>query len=130
MVRFLALSFVVLLSAQATPAFAQVNINVTGQLSGGNFINAVCSVSKSGQVGGTGVLYGVNPSNGYRYQYPFAITNMSTATGKLVLTGSFVSVPGSVVTLSASVPSGPMAFTYVINGNSYTMTGTGQVSVK
>ena len=128
MVRFLALSLTVLLTAQAAPAFAQ-SINVTGKLSGGNYVNAVCSVGANGQISGTGVLYGMNASNGYTYKYPFAITKGSTTSGKLVLTGTLVGA-GYPVTLTCSVPSGPMTFAYVVNGNTYSFTGTGTVSVK
>jgi hypothetical protein len=131
MVRFLVLSCVLLFSAPASPALAQVKfINVSGQLSGGSFVAAVCSVSSSGQINGTGVLYGMNPGTGYTYKYPFAISKGSTASGKLVLTGTFAGVPGSVVTLSASVPSGSMTFIYVVNGTSTTLTGNGTVSAK
>ena len=129
MVRFLILSLTVLLTAQAAPAFAQVkSIDVTGQLSGGNFVSAVCSVGATGQITGTGVLYGTNSSNGYTYKYPFIIKQGSTASGKLVLTGNFAFVGGYPVTLSASVPNGPLTFSYVVNGKTYTMTGTGTVT--
>ncbi len=49
---------------------------------------------------------------------PFAITGVQ---------GNFVNI-GYPLTLTASVPSGPMSFTYVVNGKSYTLTGTGTVT--
>ena len=73
------LRFAVLIAAVvAAPAFAQ-SINVQGKLNDGNFVNAIASVGVNGQVGGTGVLYGVNPSNGYQYKYPFSINRLATA---------------------------------------------------
>ncbi len=108
---------------------AQVNINVTGQLSGGNFVLATCSVGSNGQVSGTGVLYGTNPSNGYTYKYPFTINKLATTSGKLVLYGNLVGA-GYPVTLVASVPNGPMSFSYVVNGNVYSLSGTGTVTTK
>lgn len=128
MVRFLALTFAIVLTAQAAPAFGQT-INVSGQLSGGNFVNVVCSVGSNGKISGTGVLYGVNPSNGYTYKYPFTVANGSTTSGKLVLTGTLVGA-GYPVTLTCSVPSGPMVFAYVVAGKTYSFTGNGTVSVQ
>ena len=130
MLRSLVLSMAVLLTAQAAPAFAQVtSINVTGKLTDGSSVSAVCSVGNTGQIMGTGALFGVNPSNGFAYKYPFSITKGSTASGKLVLTGTLAGA-GYPVTLSASVPNGPLTFTYVVNGKSYTMTGVGAVTAK
>ena len=127
--RYLILSATILLLAQASPALAQVKtINVTGQLNGGNFVSATCTVGNNGQFSGTGVLYGTNPSNGYSYKYPFTISGGSTASGKLVLTGKMTA--GPAVTLSATVPNGAMSFSYVIGGKTYTYTGTGTVTVK
>ena len=85
------------------------------------------------------VIHGETLALPYEVRYVYLMSTLWTLgpagsipefAGKLVLTGSFVSVPNSVVTLSASVPSGPMTFTYVVNGNSYTLTGSGAVSVK
>ena len=128
MSRILVLSTAFLLAEQTAPAAGPVtSIAVSGQLSGGNYVSATCAVSNLGQVNGSGSLYGTNPSNGYSYNYAFSITKLSTASGKLTLTGKFTS-NGSPVTLTASVPSGPMSFTYVVNGKSYTYTGTGTVT--
>jgi len=127
MVRLLALAFTVLLTAQAAPAFGQV-ITVSGQLSGGNFVNVVCSVGADGQISGTGVLYGVNPSNGYTYKYPFTVTKGATTSGSSSCMGPLVGA-GYPVTLVTSVPSGPMSFSYVVAGKTYTLTGSGTVSV-
>jgi hypothetical protein len=131
MVRNLALSFAILLTAQAAPAFAQVtSVTVAGQLVGGNNVSAVCTVSNTGQFSGSGVLSGVNPSNGYAFSYPFTITKGTTASGKLVLTGNFAFPGGYPVTLSASVPNGPLVFSYVVAGKTYATAGTGTVTAK
>jgi len=128
MVRSIILSLAVLLTALAAPAFAQTSINVQGSLSNGSNVAAVCSI-KNGQVSGTGVLYGINPANGYTFRYPFAITSLSTAKGQVILGGNIVgtNIP---VTLSATVPNGPLSFAYVVNGTTYTLTGMGTVTVK
>jgi len=128
MVRVLALVLGVVLSAQAAPAFAQ-SVNVFGKLDNGNFVNAVVSKGANGQFSGTGVLYGVNPSNGYRYQYPFSINRLATAPGQVILTGNMIGA-GFPVTLTATVPNGPLTFSYVVNGKTYTMAGTGSVTIK
>lgn len=136
MVRFLALSLTVLLTVQATPAFAQ-SITVNGKLSGGNSVSAVCSVGATGQITGNGVLSGTNPRNGYTYKYPFTITEEpfeyqrkgAITSGKVVLTGTLVGA-GYPVTLSATVPSGAMTFSYIVKGQVITMSGTGTVTVK
>ena len=73
------------------------------------------------------MLYGTNPSTGAAYRYPFTISKGSTATGKLVLTGKIVN--GPPMTLSCSVPNGPMVFSYVVNGNTYSLAGQGTVTV-
>ncbi len=126
--RVLVLSAVVLL-ALAPSAMAQpTTINVEGKMSNGGFVNAVCSISKTGQITGTGVLYGQNPGTGATYKYPFTISKGTTAQGKLVLTGKLAA--GPPVTLTASVPNGPLVFSYVVNGNTYSLTGQGTVSVK
>ncbi len=131
MVRFLVLSLTVLLTALAAPAFAQAaSINVNGKLANGAYVQAVCSVGADGTISGTGVLFGTNPSNGYKYSYAFVIKSGSTASGKLVLSGNFAFAGGYPVTLSASIPNGPLTFTYIVNGSSYTTNGVGIVSVK
>jgi hypothetical protein len=128
MSRILVVSAAILLAEQAAPAAGPVTlIAVSGQLSGGNFVSATCAVPTPGQIGGARRLYGTNRSNGYSYSYAFNINQLSTAGGKLTLTGKFTS-NGAPVTLTASVPSGPMSFTYVVNGKSYTYTGTGTVT--
>ncbi len=70
MVRSILLSLAVLVTTQVAPALAQTNINVTGKLTGGNFVLATASVSNTGQVSGTGVLYGMNPTTGSTYKQP------------------------------------------------------------
>ena len=117
---------VVLLLSQASSAMAQT-IKIEGQLAGGNNISAVCTIN-NGQITGTGVLYGTNPSNGYKYSYPFTISKGTTAQGKLILTGKIVNGPD--MKLSASVPNGPMVFSYVVNGATYSLTGQGSVIVQ
>lgn len=127
--RFFVLSAAVLLTAQAEPALAQVTaINVHGKLSNGNFVSAACTVGINGQVTGTGVLYGTNPSNGYTYQYPFTINKASTAPGVIYLSGNFTA--GPPIVLRATVPNGPLVFTYLVGGTNYTLTGTGTVTFK
>lgn len=122
------LSVAILLAGQVARAAGPVtSIAVDGQLSGGNNVSAACTIPKPGQITGTGSLSGTNPSNGYKYSYPFYINKLSTASGKITLSGNFVNI-GYPVTLTASVPSGPMSFTYVVNGKSYTLTGTGTVT--
>lgn len=125
MVRVLVLSLAALLAVQAAPAFAQVtSITVTGQLASGNTVSVVCSVSNTGQISGSGVLGGGATS------YPFTITKASTVSGKLVLSGTFA-VPGAYpVTLYASVPNGPLVFSYVVNGKNVTMAGIGIVTAQ
>ena len=127
MKRFLVLSAFVLLSAQASSAVAQATtINISGKLSDGSFVDVVCQVGANGQITGTGVLYGVN--NGFTYKYPFAVTSGTTAQGKLILTGKVVG--GPPVTLSVSVPNGPMVFSYLVNGKTITLTGQDTVIVQ
>lgn len=103
-------------------------IQVDGQLAGGNFVTATCSVGNNGQITGTGVLYGQNPVTGATWRYPFAVTQGTTAQGKLILKGA---IPGGpAVTLSASVPAGAMVFSYVVGANTYSLAGQGTVVVK
>ena len=128
MFRFLAMALTVVLATQAAPAFAQ-SINVSGKLSNGNSVTAVCSVGANGNISGTGVMSGTNPSSGYSWSYPFIINKGVTKTGKLVLTGTFVGA-GYPVTLSATVPNGPLTFSYIVKGQVVTMSGTGTVTVK
>ncbi|MEK6262442.1 MAG: hypothetical protein AABP62_27910 [Planctomycetota bacterium] len=129
--RILVLSVALLLTAQAAPAAAPVTaIGVVGQLSGGNKVSASCTVGKTGLITGAGSLSGTNTSNGYKYSYPFNITRGSTASGKLVLTGKMTGANGYPVTLTARVPNGAVSFAYVVNGTTYTLTGTGTVTVK
>lgn len=125
MVRLLALSFAILLAAQTSPAFAQVtSIKVAGQLAGGYNVSVVCSVSNTGAFSGSGAL-----SAGYT-SYPFAIKQGSTTSGKLVLTGNFTVGGGYPVTVSASVPNGPLTFSYIVNGQVIVMNGVGTVTAK
>lgn len=128
MLRILGLSAVLLLTQTSLVMAQSYTITVQGQLSGGNFVNAVCTTGPNGQFTGTGVLYGTNPSTGTTYQYPFTVTKGSTATGKLVLTGKMTA--GPEVTLTTTVPNGPQTFKYVVNGKAYTLTGQGTVTVK
>lgn len=130
MTRNLVLFVAVFLTSQAAPvARADTKISVKGQLSGGAYVLAECTVSNTGQVGGTGKLFGTN-ANGYAYAYPFTIKRVSTANGKLILSGNFAVTGAPPVTLTASVPSGPQTFNYVVNGQTITMTGQGTVTVK
>ena len=129
MTRVLVLSAFTALFALATPAQAQpTSIKVEGQLAGGNFVTASCTISNTGQITGTGVLYGQNPANGYMYKYPFVVTKGTTAQGKLILSGYVVGGPN--FSLSSTVPAGAMVFSYVVNGNTYSLPGQGTVSVK
>ncbi len=84
--------------------------------------------ANNGQITGKGVLYGQNAVNGYVYQYPFTITKGSTATGKLVLTGQIAG--GPAISLSSSVPSGAMVFSYSVNGKVYSLAGQGTLVLK
>jgi hypothetical protein len=118
----------VVLTAQAAPAVAQ-SVNVAGKMSNGAYVQAVCSVGSNGKLTGTGSLFGTNPANGFAYKYPFIISNGSTGPGTLTLTGTIAGT-SYPVTLTATVPNGPMTFTYVIGSNSYTLTGIGKVTVK
>ena len=126
MCRLLALSAAVLL-AQASSALAQpTSIGVQGQLSGNNFVTVSCTVGNNGQITGSGVLYGKNPQTGaITYSYPFAVSRATTTGGKLVLTGKMAA--GPAVTISATVPNGPLVFSYVVNGVTYSLTGQGTV---
>ena len=131
MKRILVLSFaaMALLVAQASSArAANPTIQIDGQLAGGNFVTATCTVGNNGQISGTGVLYGQNTVTGATYKYPFAISKGSTATGKLVLTGQIAGGPS--VSLSSSVPNGVMVFSYVVNNNTYSLAGQGTVVLK
>ena len=94
-----------------------------------NTLQAVCTISKTGQITGTGVLYGQNPVSGATFKYPFTITKGVTASGKLVLTGTIAGT-NFPATLTTTVPNGPLTFSYVVNGSTYSMTGTGTVMVK
>ncbi len=128
--RILVLSVALLLTTQAAPAATPASaISVVGRLSGGNNVSASCTIGKTGLITGAGSLSGTNTSSGYKYSYPFTITKGSTASGKLVLTGKMTGV-NYPVTLTASVPNGPMSFAYVVNGKTYTLTGTGTVTLK
>jgi hypothetical protein len=117
---------VLLLLSQGSAAMAQ-SIKVEGQLSGGNNVYIVCTIA-NGKITGTGALYGTNPSNGYKYSYPVTITQGITAQGKLILTGKLAGAYD--LTLTSSVPNGPMVFSYAVNGSTYTLTGQGTVTVK
>ncbi len=126
--RILVLSVAMLLTTQAAPAAAPASaISVVGKLSGGNNVSATCAIGKNGAITGAGSLTGTN--NGYKYSYPFTITKGSTATGKIILTWNMTGV-NYTETLTASVPSGAMSFAYVVNGKTYTLTGTGTVTIK
>jgi hypothetical protein len=130
MKRMLVLSAaaLVLLVAQASSArAANPTIQVDGQLAGGNFVTATCTVA-NGQITGTGVLYGQNAVTGATYRYAFAITKGVTANGKLVLTGQIAG--GPALSLSASVPSGAMVFSYIVNNKTYSLAGQGTVVLK
>lgn len=129
MKRFFVLSAIMLLALQASPAFGQVSsITITGQLSGGNFVAANCTVGNNGQITGAGVLYGTNPGTNSTYKYPFTISSGFTGKGTLTLTGKMAAGPD--VTLTTTVPNGPIVFSYVVNGKTYSLTGQGQVTVK
>ncbi len=117
---------VLLLLSQGSAAMAQT-VTIEGQLSGGNNVHVVCTVA-NGQLTGTGALFGTNPSNGYKYSYPIAITHAATGQGTLALTGTLGGVAN--MTLTSTVPNGPMVLSYVVNGNTYTLTGMGIVTVK
>lgn len=124
MIRFLVLSLAVLLVAQAAPALAQTtSITVKGKLTDGNYVSAEVAVGKNGQVSGSGALIGTN------FSRAFTITKASTTTGKLVLTGTITgaNIP---VTITATVPNGALSFSYLVNGNTYTLTGIGIVTAK
>ncbi len=130
MVRFLVLSLSLMLTAQAAPAFGQVtSITVKETFSNGNIVSAVCSVGKNDQVSGTGIYSGTNPRNGYKWKYPFTINKFSSASGKIILTGTLDGV-GYPVTLTASVPNGPASFAYAVKGVTYSYSGTGTVTLK
>lgn len=130
MSRFLFATVAILLATQAPLSAGPVTqIYVTGKLSGGNFVVATCSVSNTGQVTGTGVLYGMNTQTGTTYSYPFVITQGVTGPGTITFTGA-IAGGGPPITLMATVPAGPIAFTYVVNGNTYGYTGQGTVSTK
>lgn len=117
---------VLLFLSQGSAAMAQTVV-VEGQLSGGNNVAIVCNIA-NGQITGTGTLYGTNPSNGYKYSYPITISRGTTAQGNLVLTGKLAGAYN--LTLTVGVPNGPMVLSYVVNGNTYTLTGQGTVTVK
>jgi hypothetical protein len=125
MFRFLALSAAVLLAHASLVQAGPLSIVIAGQLAGGNNVSANCTIA-NGQITGTGVLYGTNLSTGAAYRYPFTISKGTTANGKLVLTGKIVN--GPPMTLSCSVPNGPMVFKYVVNGNTYSLAGLGTVT--
>jgi hypothetical protein len=128
MCRVLVLSATVLLAQTAFVLAQPSAIIIDGQVAGGNFVTATCTVGKAGQITGSGVLYGTNPGTGANYKYPFTISQGSTATGKLVLTGKMAA--GPAVTLSATVPAGDMVFSYVVNGKTVSLAGKGSVTVK
>ena len=131
MKRILVLSTaaLILLLAQASAARAgNPTVQIDGQLAGGNFVTATCTVGNNGQISGTGVLYGQNVQTGTTYKYPFTITGGTTAKGKLILTGKVAG--GPTLTLSASVPSGAMVFSYTVNNNNYSLAGQGTVVLK
>ena len=129
--RFQVLAVAIMLAVQtAATAGPGLSIGVVGQLNGGNNVSASCSVSATGQASGAGALTGTNPSNGYKYSYPFTITKVASAPGKVILTGNLVAAPTVPVTLTATVPNGPVSFVYVIGGKSYSYTGTGVVTIK
>ena len=115
--------------ANASSVMAQpTSIQVEGQLAGNNFVSATCTIGNNGQITGTGVLYGQNTVTGATWKYPFAISKGVTSQGKLILTGKVVGGPD--LTLTCSVPTGAMVFSYVVNGNTYSLAGTGTVTVK
>lgn len=131
MKRILVLSVaaLVLLVAQASPArAANPTIQVDGQLAGGNFVTATCTVANNGQITGQGVLSGQNAVNGAVYRYPFTITKGLTANGKLVLTGQIAG--GLALSLTATAPAGAMVFSYIVNGKTYSLAGQGTVVLK
>jgi hypothetical protein len=129
MKRMIVLPTFALLLLQASWVMAQpTSVSIEAKLTTGDFISASCNISSTGQFTGSGVLYGVNKANGYTYRYPFVISKGVTGQGKLILTGQMTS--GPLVSLSVTVPNGPVAFSYVVNGKTYTMTGVGTVLVK
>jgi hypothetical protein len=94
MYRLLALCATVYLTTQASSAFAQSAIvNVSGKFNNNTFLSVVCTVGNDGQLSGSGVLYGSNPSTGTTFKYPLVITKGVTAQGKLILYGSVVNGP-------------------------------------
>jgi uncharacterized membrane protein len=121
-------ALVVLLSLDVPAKAGNLTIQVDGKLAGGNFVTATCVVGNNGQVAGTGVLYGQNAATGATYKYPFTVTKMSTAGGKLTLTGAING--GPAITLSASVPAGAMVFSYTVGANTSSLAGQGTVVVK
>ena len=130
MSRFLAVSAAILLASQAAFAGPVTGISVSGKLSGDKSLGVSCTVGKTGLISGTGSLTGKNTETGTEFSYPFYISKGSTAKGKLTLTGKMTAVNGPAVTITASVPSGAVTFSYVVNGKTYSMTGTGTVTTK
>lgn len=130
--KILVLSAILLLATQAVIADSPPRtITAQGRLSAGNNVTAQCVVQSNGSVRGTGRLYGTNPSNGYTYSYPFVINSIATASGRVILGGNFAVTNGARVTLTASVPQGPMVFTYGLSGGgTYSYTGQGTVTVR
>lgn len=128
MYRLVAFCATALLASHFASASARAaTINVHGKMSNGSFVTAVCTVGPNGQVSGTGVLYGSNPQTGTTFKYPFVISRIATGQGAVYLYGKLAA--GPEVRIAASVPNGPMTFTYVINGIPYTLTGQGTVTV-
>ena len=130
--QILVLSAAILLATQVVVADSPPRtITVQGRLSAGNNVTAQCVLASTGEVRGTGRLYGTNPSNGFAYSYPFVINSISTASGRIILGGRFAVTNGAAVSLTASVPRGPMVFTYgLAGGGTYSLTGQGTVTVR
>ena len=121
--------FAGLVAPQAASA-ADTKIEVNGQLGGGAKLYTKVTVGANGAVSGVGTINGMNAETGKPYSYYFYIKGMSTANGKLNLTGNFVAENGGgAVYVIASVPSGALTFTYFVNGKMVTMNGQDTVVV-
>ncbi len=115
-------------AAVAAVRSIQVNGKLTSGGAAGSFVDANCAVVRGG-IEGRGSLYGVNPADGNRYNYPFVITSGTTGPNALYLYGKFQT--GEPVRIAATVPRGRLTFTYVLrNGTRVESAGTGTVTVR
>lgn len=123
--RVLVWSVVMLLATQvAIAAVPSKKVVVTGKYPGGLTVNVTCNVLSTGQATGSGTL------SGTAFSYPFNVTKISTGQGTVILSGHFTSGVSYPITLTAHVPSGTQTFSYVVNGQTVSMTGQGTVVIQ